>query len=49
MTSPEEVERQHTLRTAVARYEELRAREVLADSAEGGSRRRRRRSPARWG
>jgi hypothetical protein len=33
MSSPEEVERQHTLRTAVARYEELRAREVLADSA----------------
>ncbi len=33
MTSPEEVERQHTLRTAVARYEELRSREVLADSA----------------
>ena len=31
VTSPEEVERQHTLRTAVARYEELRAREVLAD------------------
>jgi len=37
MTSPEEVERQHTLRTAVARYEELRAREVLADSAAGRS------------
>ena len=35
MTSPEDVERQHTLRTAVARYEELRAREVLADSADG--------------
>ena len=33
MTSPEEIERQHTLRTAVERYEELRAREVLADSA----------------
>jgi hypothetical protein len=33
MTSPGEVERQHTLRTAVARYEELRAREILADSA----------------
>jgi hypothetical protein len=31
VTSPEEVERQHTLRTAVARYEELRAREILAD------------------
>ena len=37
MTSPEEMERQHTLRTAVARYEELRAREVLADSADGAS------------
>jgi hypothetical protein len=35
VTSPDEVERQHTLRTAVARYEELRAREVLADSADG--------------
>jgi len=35
MTSPEEMERQHTLRTAVTRYEELRAREVLADSADG--------------
>src|SRR5690349_4021431 len=29
------MERQHTLRTAVARYEELRAREILADSADG--------------
>ena len=35
MTSPDDVERQHTLRTAVARYEELRAREILADSADG--------------
>jgi len=35
MTSPEEVERQHTLRTAVARYEELRSREILADVAAG--------------
>jgi hypothetical protein len=33
MTSPDEVEQQHTLRTAVARYEELRSREVLAGSA----------------
>ena len=33
MTSPDDVEQQHTLRTAVARYEELRSREVLADSA----------------
>jgi hypothetical protein len=37
MTSPDDVERQHTLRTAVARYEELRTREILADSAEGNS------------
>jgi hypothetical protein len=37
MTSPEEVERQHTLRTAVARYEELRSRELLADSAGTGA------------
>jgi hypothetical protein len=37
MTSPDDVERQHTLRTAVARYEELRAREILADSADGNS------------
>jgi hypothetical protein len=29
MTSPAEVESRHTLRTAVARYEELRSREVL--------------------
>jgi hypothetical protein len=35
MTSPDEVERQHTLRTAVARYEELRSREILADVAAG--------------
>src|SRR5215212_469812 len=35
MTSPDEVERQHTLRTAVARYEELRSREVMADVAAG--------------
>jgi hypothetical protein len=37
MTSPEEVEAQHTLRTAVARYEELRSREMLADSADADS------------
>lgn len=37
MTRPEEVERQHTLRTAVARYEELRSREILADTARGVS------------
>src|SRR5215207_4199143 len=35
MTSPDEVERQHTLRTAVARYEELRSREIMADVAAG--------------
>ncbi len=39
MTSPDEVERQHTLRTAVARYEELRSREILADVAPGCPRR----------
>src|SRR5919107_875531 len=37
MTSPEEVEAQHTLRTAVVRYEELRSREMLADSADADS------------
>lgn len=37
MTSPDEVERQHTLRTAVARYEELRSREMMADVAAGMS------------
>jgi hypothetical protein len=35
MSSPEDVEQQHTLPTAVARYEELRGREILADSADG--------------
>jgi hypothetical protein len=33
MTSPEETEAQHTLRTAVARFEELRGREALAGAA----------------
>jgi hypothetical protein len=33
MTSPAEVESRHTLRTAVARYEELRSREALAGTA----------------
>ena len=33
MTSPAALEAQHTLRTAVARYEELRARDSLADLA----------------
>jgi len=34
MTSPGTLESRHTLRTAVARYEELRARDSLAGSAE---------------
>ena len=34
MTSPQELSARHTLRTAVARYEELRARDSLAGSAE---------------
>ena len=34
MTSPGALESRHTLRTAVARYEELRARDSLAGSAE---------------
>jgi hypothetical protein len=33
MTSPAELETQHTLRTAVSRYEDLRSRESLAGSA----------------
>ena len=33
MTSPEATEAQHTLRTAVARFEELRGREALAGAA----------------
>jgi hypothetical protein len=33
VTSPAELETQYTLRTAVARYEELRTRDVLAGSA----------------
>ena len=31
MTSPADLEAQHTLRTAVARYDDLRARDALAD------------------
>jgi hypothetical protein len=31
VTSPQELEAQHTLRTAVARYDDLRARDSLAD------------------
>jgi hypothetical protein len=33
VTSPSEVETRHTLRTAVARYEDLRSREALAGDA----------------
>ena len=33
MTSPTDLESRHTLRTAVARYEDLRSRESLAGSA----------------
>ena len=34
MSSPAEVETRHTLRTAVARYEDLRSREALTGSAD---------------
>ena len=37
MTSPRELEAQHTLRTAVARYDDLRIRESLADPTEEDS------------
>lgn len=33
MTTPDELERQHTLQTAVARYDDLRMREALGDRA----------------
>jgi hypothetical protein len=33
MTTPDSVERQHTLSTAVARYDELRTRDTLASTA----------------
>jgi len=33
MTTPESIESQHTLSTAVARYDELRARDLLASAA----------------
>ena len=33
MTSPQELSAQHTLRTAVARYDDLRARDALASGA----------------
>lgn len=35
MTTPDSLERQHTLATAVARYDELRARDLLASTAAG--------------
>jgi hypothetical protein len=39
MTSPQELEAQHTLRTAVARYDDLRARDSLTDpDADGADR-----------
>jgi hypothetical protein len=37
MSSPQELEAQHTLRTAVARYDDLRLRESLADPTEEAS------------
>jgi hypothetical protein len=36
MTTPDELERQHTLSTATARYDELRMREALATIADDG-------------
>lgn len=35
MTTPDSLERQHTLATAVARYDDLRARDLLASTAVG--------------
>jgi hypothetical protein len=35
MTTPDSVERQYTLATAVARYDDLRARDLLASAAAG--------------
>lgn len=35
MTTPDSIESQHTLATAVARYDELRARDLLASAAAG--------------
>ncbi len=37
MTTPDSIEHQHTLATAVARYDELRARDLLASTAAGMS------------
>src|SRR2546421_8247184 len=36
MATPDEVERQHSLRTAVARYDALRHRDALADPDDAG-------------
>jgi hypothetical protein len=36
MTEPDALERQHTLATATARYDDLRMRDALADGTEGG-------------
>ncbi len=35
MTTPDHIEAEHTLSTAVARYDELRARDLLAPAAAG--------------
>jgi hypothetical protein len=35
MTGPQDVESRHTLRTAITRFEDLRAREALAGGADG--------------
>jgi hypothetical protein len=35
MTTPRSLERQHTLATAVARYDDLRARDLIASTAAG--------------
>lgn len=37
MTTPDSLEYQHTLATAVARYDQLRARDLLASTAAGMS------------
>jgi hypothetical protein len=36
MTTPDDLEKQHTLSTATTRYDELRMRDALAAMAEGG-------------
>lgn len=37
MTVPDDLERQHTLTTATARYDDLRMRDALADMTEDGA------------